>query len=321
MVAEQPCISDTMANSINVKNPPSLDASPSYEAWEKALKYWQIITDIAPEKQGAAVILSLTGKAREAVFELDVAKVKSADGVTEILNRLGKIYKKDEVDTAYEAFERFIHFSKDEKMSMQEYINEFESRYCKAKPLGCELSDNIQGYFLLNQAGLGSDHMKLVRATITSLSLAEVKTKLIKVFGDGGKALNLNNYDPNDIKIENINIADEEEPSVDVLYGADGRRYFNTGYQTRPYLNRYNYSTRGNQRGFGRSGNQRYYGRGNAYGSGSNKPGYNGGSSRTKCSFCQSIFHEIQYCPEKSFFSEQCAKKNQPIILHSISPI
>ena len=40
-----------MATSMNVKNLPSLAASPSYEAWEKAIDYWQIITDIPPEKK------------------------------------------------------------------------------------------------------------------------------------------------------------------------------------------------------------------------------------------------------------------------------
>ena len=81
----------------NIKNPPSLEESSNYENWEKALKYWQIITDIQKPKQGAAVILSLTGKAREAVFELDFAVVNSDTGVDAILERLGKIYKKDKV--------------------------------------------------------------------------------------------------------------------------------------------------------------------------------------------------------------------------------
>ena len=35
-----------MAHSMNVKNLPLLDTSTSYESWEKALNYWQVITDI-----------------------------------------------------------------------------------------------------------------------------------------------------------------------------------------------------------------------------------------------------------------------------------
>ena len=120
----------------NVKNPPSLAESQDYETWEKALKYWQIITDLPKAKQGAAVILSLTGKAREAVFELDFTTVNSDTGVEAILDRLEKIYKKDSVDRAYEAFDKFINFKRDEKMTMRDYINEFESKYTKAKSHG-----------------------------------------------------------------------------------------------------------------------------------------------------------------------------------------
>ena len=117
----------------------------------KALKYWQVITDLAKKKQGAAVVLSLTGKAQEAVLELSFEDVNSDTGIEKILERLGKIFKKDKVDTAYEAFEKFIYFKRESSMNISEYINEFERRYHKAKDHGCELSDSIQGFFLLNQ--------------------------------------------------------------------------------------------------------------------------------------------------------------------------
>ena len=56
----------------NIKNPPNLDSSPSFEHWEKALKYWQAVTDLDVKKQGPAVTLSLTGKALEAAMELNI---------------------------------------------------------------------------------------------------------------------------------------------------------------------------------------------------------------------------------------------------------
>ena len=58
-----------MAN--NIKNPPILDTSPSFEHWEKAIQYWQAITDLPKTKQGPAITLSLTGKALEAAMELE----------------------------------------------------------------------------------------------------------------------------------------------------------------------------------------------------------------------------------------------------------
>ena len=84
-----------------------------------------------------------------------------------IINRLKKIYAKDTVEAAYEAFEKFIHFKRGNDLPMAEYITEFEIKYGKAKVHGFELSSSTQGFFLLDQAGLSDDHKKLVRATIT----------------------------------------------------------------------------------------------------------------------------------------------------------
>ena len=65
----------------NPKNPPVLDENTSYENWTKALKLWQLITELKPEKQGPALVLSLSGKAREIVFELSVEEISGEDGV------------------------------------------------------------------------------------------------------------------------------------------------------------------------------------------------------------------------------------------------
>ena len=166
----------------------------------KALKYWQVITDLAKKKQGA-------------VLESSFEDVNSDTGIEKILKRLGKIFKKNTVDTAYEAFEKFIYFKRESSMNISEYINEYERRYHKAKDHGCELSDSIQGFFLLNQAKISEDHDKLVRATITEPSINEIKTKLIKVFGAGQK-LNLNKNDDVKVKVEDVNVTEEEAVNV-----------------------------------------------------------------------------------------------------------
>ena len=112
----------------NVKNPPIFNDDTNYEIWEKSLKVWQLVTDLKPEKQGPALILAISGKAQEIVLELSLDEIKAADGVETILTKLRTIYRKDSVDTAYEAFERFIYFTRESSMKMTEYINEFERR-------------------------------------------------------------------------------------------------------------------------------------------------------------------------------------------------
>ena len=150
----------------NLKHPPKLDQFDSYENWEKTLKLWKLATDLPKKKQGTAVLLTLTGKARDKVLELDEAQIAADDGLDNILAELAKIYKKDSVDSAYDAFESFIKFTRDPSMNISAYNIEFEKRYNKARSHGFTLADSCLGYFLLNQARLSEEHRKLIRATI-----------------------------------------------------------------------------------------------------------------------------------------------------------
>ena len=320
-----------MAN--NVKNPPLLESSASYESWEKSLKLWQLVTDLKVEKQGPALVLSLTGKAKEAVLELEVKEISSATGVQQILDKLGKIYKKDKVDTAYESFERFIYFHREPEMNMSKFISEFESRYNKAKQHGCVLSTSILGFFLLNQAKLSESNKKLIKATITELEFEDIKTKLKKVFATKEDSSILKDDDVK-VKIEDLNIAEEEEE--DVFYGVNNSRG-SRGY--RRSTSRYPRAGFGNFRGsnnynqyhprsYGESSYQNHYPR--SYGESNNqnrgsfnqysrsytennnnqrrnpyKSGYNAKGNKIRCSVCESIYHLNYECPEKIYHCQE----------------
>ena len=199
-----------MAKAFN--NPPKLDDHTDYESWEKTLKLWRLATELPKAKQGIAVVLTLTGKAKDKVLELEIDDINSDRGLDLVIAELDKLYKKDSIDTAYEAFEQFISFRRDGSMNIREYILAFDKRYAKAKSHGFTLADSCLGYFLLNQAKLSEDHKKLVRATITKLDVTEVKTKLQKVFGSGETAAG--DGDGIKVKVEDINLAEN-----DVLYG------------------------------------------------------------------------------------------------------
>ena len=288
----------------NIKNPPGLEKSSSYEQWEMSLKMWQLVTDLKLEQQGPAVFLSLSGKAKDAVYDLGVENIKSAQGVDKILEVLGKIYKKDEVDTAYEAFESFINFRREENMNISQFINEFERRYNKAKPHGCELSKGILGYFLLNQANLSPENKKLVRATITKLDLEEVKTKLSKVFGSSeGTLQNLNDLN---IKVEDMNLAEGCDEEEDIFYGqaryGRGRGGYSRGnyssYQTGNYRgrNRNTYEQKPSNRGKTNSWNQQKK------------------TAKPRCHICESVLHYASECPHRTYYCEE--EESHDIILY-----
>ena len=84
----------------NYKAPPSLTSSTCYEEWLKAIEIWQTFTGLTDEKQGPAIFLTLEGKARETVFNLDIEEIKAKNGVENIVKALNKLYLKDKLEMA-----------------------------------------------------------------------------------------------------------------------------------------------------------------------------------------------------------------------------
>ena len=140
-----------MASS-NFKAPPPLSQSSCYDDWLKEIEIWQAFTDLAAEKQGPAVFLTLEGKAHEAILSMDIEKIKGKDGVENIVTELNKLYLKDKLEMAYETSDAFERFRRPADMSIKDYINEFERLLRKTNKFGTTLSPDILAYRLLKSA-------------------------------------------------------------------------------------------------------------------------------------------------------------------------
>ena len=79
------------------KSPPLLSKSKSYDEWAKLITIWQKFTTLELEKQNPAIILSLEGAKNDAILELEPNQITDRNGVKTIIDRLNKIYKKDEL--------------------------------------------------------------------------------------------------------------------------------------------------------------------------------------------------------------------------------
>ena len=77
------------------KSPPLLLKSKTYDDWINLLSIWLKFTSLESEKQGPVIVLTLEGEAQDAVLELHTDVISGKDGVSKILERLDKIYKKD----------------------------------------------------------------------------------------------------------------------------------------------------------------------------------------------------------------------------------
>ena len=169
------------------KSPPVLSKASSYEDYKKLLELWTKFSSLDKKEQGTAVLLSLEGKAQEAVLEIDSDIISSEDGVTKIIERLDKIYLKDILIKKYEALDNFENYKRPNEVSVSDYILEFDKRYVKTKNLGTQMSDDLLAYRLLRNANLGDQYTKLVKAT-AKLEYDSMKQQLKNLFSDASSS-------------------------------------------------------------------------------------------------------------------------------------
>ena len=181
------------------------------------IQLWSKFTDLAKNKQGPAVFLSLEGETQEAVLQLAENVINSDSGVKHIIERLDSIYKKDELLKKYKALEAFETYKPASNTSMQEFLNEFTRRYNKTKSFGTTMSDDILAYRLLKSANLSEQHEQLAKATISDLKLGTMKDQVKKIFGDLSCILPTSSSD-GVIKTEQVNHLQEDCSSDQGLY-------------------------------------------------------------------------------------------------------
>ena len=115
------------------KTLPSLSKANNYQDWLKLKKIWRNFSDLPKAKQGPAIVLSLENEGLDAVLELIEEVISGENGVDAIINRLDRIYKKDEKLENYMALENIETFKGPENMKISDYLNNFEQLYNKKK--------------------------------------------------------------------------------------------------------------------------------------------------------------------------------------------
>ena len=316
MVAEPPEatpeMTTQMATSSSFKTPPALSKSSSYENWKKELKAWERLTEVNVKKRGLAVLLSLEGKAKDAILDIDIDLLSADNGVKIITDKLDTLYLKDKAQMAYEAYDKFEKFRRSADMSIKDYVNEFERLLNKTKAYGTSISTDVQAYRLLNSASISEGQKQLVRATIVGdLTYDAMKLKLSRVFEDSTVSFE----DTSDaasvinVKSEIINEATAWDSSEETYYGSARGR----GGWRGPYNNRGGY---GGWRNSSTSGNQ------NPSSDHNNKPPIRGGYNNrrgknplnkrgqvTRCAICGSVNHWVSACSDTQYFQE-CHSEN-----------
>ena len=303
-----------MAAKNNIKTPPALREDIPYESWKKEINIWQRFNTLEKRKQALAIFLSLEGKAREVVLEIDIDNLDKDDGVERILTQLDKLYLKDKLQLAYQAYDNFEKFKRPTEMPISEFVVEFERLYNKAKAYEMILPDGILAYKFLNNANITDSHEKLIRATMTALSYNSMKEQLRKIFGDISISISSNKSKPSIDSNPQVKIEPTDEFAYEIRHDDNEYHVKYSNYKTGRSRGRYQSNYRGRPRG---NRNFFSYNRGNRNASSysdkqteyqSKKNPVKADGITSTCIVCGSVYHWAKDCPDS--YENLTKKKN-----------
>ena len=145
------------------KVPPQLSNFKSYNDWVGLVNIWTKFTDLKPERQGPALVMSLSGKALESILELDDKDISYQDGAKLIAEKLNILYKKDELYKKFQGLENFESYRRASDVNIQQFQIRFEQCCHKLKQHQTTISEDLLGFKLLKAANLSSHHEQLIK--------------------------------------------------------------------------------------------------------------------------------------------------------------
>ena len=132
------------------------------------------------------VMAALTGRAWDAVEDLQMADLEAATGTSTLLKRLDTVFKYDAITELPNDFENFfMHTRRSRNQTIQEYTADFERALRKLEAHEVKLPDKVIGWFYLRRAGLKQDQRQMVMTTLSveKLNLETVRKGLNFVIG------------------------------------------------------------------------------------------------------------------------------------------
>ena len=175
LVAE---LKDTMASKYF---PPPALLKDKYSTWWKEMLIWELATSLDETKRALTVFLSLEGTAREAVLELDTAVLNFEDGMKKLYEKLDTLFLEDINQSAFWAYETFENYQRPPGTSLEDFLIEFGQLVAKLKDFNILLPEPVLAFRALKNANITPDNEKLVKATVSELTLSSMSKQLGKI--------------------------------------------------------------------------------------------------------------------------------------------
>ena len=305
------------------------NAEKSYEEWSRKIKWWQIETEIAEEKQGVAIARTLSGKALDAILLLDDKQINCKDGVKNVMAKLDALYQKNSLTKKIEDIETFENIRRKDSSSVKEFIVDFERCVSQLKTHAIVYPSDVRGYKLMKGANLPPNEEKMVRASCTNIDYDSVHSKLKSMYGDEKPSSDNFNLKAEPTffaeapEYEGSNRCEEEESEYedeagDVLYTSARHR---RGNSRNNQYGRAQPPSNANQRrqvSAPQQGNWRDK-QDTQYPKQRGKNPLSRTGAQTRCNVCQSINHWENKCPDKEV-SDTTLLFNE-VVLHASNDV
>ena len=141
------------------------------------MQIWEMAMCVEKVKRALIVFLSLEGKAREAVLELDIAALNSEDGMKKVSEKLDALFLEDINQSTFLAYETFEGY----RRQLDTSIEELGWHVAKLKDFNILLLEPILAFRALKSVNLNPENERLVKATISELTLSSMSGQLRKI--------------------------------------------------------------------------------------------------------------------------------------------
>ena len=186
------------------------------------MKIWELVTSLDKLKRALMVFLSLEGIVREAVLELNTAVLNSEDGMKKLYEKLDTLFLEDVNQSAFWAYETFENFRRPPGTSSEDFLIEFGRLVAKLKDFNILLPEPVLAFRALKSANITKDNEKLVKATVSELTLSSMSEQLRKIMHRHSSSNSSPNTLPvvvkNKMDIVNYTESNQMEPTG-VYYG------------------------------------------------------------------------------------------------------
>ena len=150
--------------------PKFMDDASGYPEYKMLLLRWSRITKTPKEQQAEVVLYHLQGHPSGVQEKIDTALgpavVNKDDGLAKLIGYLDTIYAEDPMSEAWSKYKRFTKLKRNPEQPVTEFIADFDKGHIQAKESGCEFSDIVLGFTLLEACELSETDEKFVLTAV-----------------------------------------------------------------------------------------------------------------------------------------------------------